>query len=107
MASQKAAPEFAAFVAIDWADKIRYWSLRAAGSNQIERGEVENTPEAVEVWAAQWSVRFNSRPIAVAGAEAGSAGGDAEQVSAVALVSGASLDAGEIPRGVVSVAEQE
>jgi transposase len=66
MATQKAEPEFAAFVAIDWADKIHYWSLRAAGSNQIERGEVENTPEAVEVWAAQWSVRFNSRPIAVA-----------------------------------------
>ena len=66
MAPQKAEPEFAAFVAIDWADKIHYWSLRAAGSNQIERGEVENTPEAVEVWAAQWSVRFNSRPIAVA-----------------------------------------
>jgi len=66
MASQGTEPEFAAFVAIDWADKIHYWSLRAAGSNQIERGEVENTPEAVEVWAAQWSVRFNSRPIAVA-----------------------------------------
>ena len=66
MASQGTEPEFAAFVAIDWADKIHYWSLHAAGSNQIERGEVENTPEAVEVWAAQWSVRFNSRPIAVA-----------------------------------------
>ena len=35
MASQGTEPEFAAFVAIDWADKIHYWSLRAAGSNQI------------------------------------------------------------------------
>jgi transposase len=40
--------------------------LRAAGSKQIERGEVENTPEAMEVWAAQWSARFESRPIALA-----------------------------------------
>jgi hypothetical protein len=37
-------PEFAAFVAIDWADQTHYWSLRAAGSKQIERGDVENTP---------------------------------------------------------------
>jgi transposase len=65
-ASQNEEPEFAAFVAIDWADQTHYWSLREAGSTQIERGEVKNTPEAVEVWAAQWSARFASRPIAVA-----------------------------------------
>lgn len=65
-AAQKEEPEFAAFVAIDWADQIHYWSLRAAGSKQIERGEVKNTPEAMEVWAAEWSARFASRPIAVA-----------------------------------------
>jgi transposase len=59
-------PEFAAFVAIDWADQKHYWSLREAGSKRIERGEVENTPEAMEVWAAQWSARFEGRPIAVA-----------------------------------------
>jgi len=64
--SQKAEPAFAAFVAIDWADQIHYWSLRAAGYEQIERGEVKNTPEAMEVWAAQWSARFASRPLAVA-----------------------------------------
>jgi len=66
MATQKAEPDFAAFVAIDWADQKHYWSLRAAGSKQIERGEVKNTPEAMEVWAAEWSARFESRPIAVA-----------------------------------------
>src|SRR5260370_12109115 len=59
-------PEFAAFVAIDWADRKAYWSLREAGSKQVERGEVENSREAMEVWAAQWSARFESRPIAVA-----------------------------------------
>jgi transposase len=65
-ASKNEEPEFAALVAIDWADQTHYWSLRVAGSKQIERGELENTPEAVEVWAAQWSARFESRPIAVA-----------------------------------------
>jgi transposase len=65
-ASQKEEPEFAAFVAIDWADKKHYWSLRVAGSKQIERGAVENTPEAMEVWAAEWGMRFESRPLAVA-----------------------------------------
>jgi transposase len=65
-AAPNAEPDFAAFVAIDWADQKHYWSLRAAGSKQIERGEVKNTPEAMEVWAAEWSARFASRPIAVA-----------------------------------------
>src|ERR1039457_6910951 len=65
-ASKNEEPEFGAFVAIDWADQTHYWSLRVAGSKQIERGVVENTPEAVEVWAAKWSARFESRPIAVA-----------------------------------------
>src|ERR1700694_2347364 len=59
-------PEFAAFVAIDWADQKHYWSLRAAGSKQVERGDGENTPETMEVWAAQYGMRFESRPIAVA-----------------------------------------
>jgi hypothetical protein len=37
----------------------------------------------------------------------GHAGSDAGQISAVAFVSGASFDFGEIPRGVVSIAEQK
>jgi hypothetical protein len=47
-------PEFAAFVAIDWADRIHYVSLQPAGSTDTERVQVENTPEAVEAWVAQW-----------------------------------------------------
>jgi transposase len=61
-----AEPEFAAFIAIDWANQKHYWSLRAASSNAIERGELDNTPEAVEVWMAQLRLRFAERPIAVA-----------------------------------------
>ena len=59
-------PEFAAFIAIDWADKKHFFSLQAAGSPKIERGELENTPEAVEVWIAQMQLRFGERPLAVA-----------------------------------------
>jgi hypothetical protein len=65
-AAQKEEPEFAAFAALNGAGQKHYWSLRAACSKQIERGEVENTLEAVEVWAAQWGMRFESRPLAVA-----------------------------------------
>ncbi len=59
-------PEFAALVAIDWADKKHYWSLREAGAKQIERGELDNTPEAVEVWVAELHLRLGERPVAVA-----------------------------------------
>lgn len=60
------APEFAVWVAIDWANQEHYWSLRPAGPHQIERGTLGNTPEAVEVWIAELSQRFGSRPVAVA-----------------------------------------
>jgi len=60
-----AEPEWAAFVAIDWADQKHYWKLVAAGSQKPEQGELNNTPEAVAVWAADLNVRFGGRPVAV------------------------------------------
>jgi transposase len=63
---QNPEPEFAAFVAIDWADKKHYWSLQVPGSQRIERGELDNTPEAIEVWATELHLRFGGRPLAVA-----------------------------------------
>ena len=66
MPSTKSEPEWAAFAAIDWADQKHYWRLVAADSRQQEeQGELENTPEAVEVWAASLQQRFDGRPIAV------------------------------------------
>ena len=44
-----AEPEFAALVAIDWADQKHYWSLKVAGQPALQRGHLDNTPEAVEV----------------------------------------------------------
>jgi hypothetical protein len=58
-------PPFAAFVAIDWADKKHVWSLQAAGSASRESGEVMHTPEAVASWVATLSARFAGQPIAV------------------------------------------
>lgn len=58
-------PEWAAFAAIDWADQKNFWRLAPAGSQRHEQGELENTPEAVEAWAAALQQRFGGRPIAV------------------------------------------
>ena len=58
-------PEWAAFAAIDWADQKNFWRLVPAGSQRYEQGELENTPEAVEAWAAALQQRFGGRPIAV------------------------------------------
>lgn len=56
-------PQFAALVAIDWADKKHFWRMAVAEGQ--EWGEMDNTPEAVDVWASGLAVRFGGRPIAV------------------------------------------
>jgi hypothetical protein len=65
VAAAPSEPEWAAFAAIDWADQKNFWRLIPAGSRQSESGELDNTPEAVEVWAANLQQRFGGRPIAV------------------------------------------
>src|SRR6202165_5621754 len=64
--NQKQEVEFAAFVGIDWADQKHAWALHIPGHRDVERGDLDNTPEAVEVWAAELARRFGGRPIAVA-----------------------------------------
>jgi transposase len=59
-------PEFAAFVAIDWADKLHYFSLRITETGETERGSLESSPEAVELWACRLERRFGGKPVAVA-----------------------------------------
>lgn len=65
LTSAASEPEWAAFAAIDWADQKNFWRLVPAGSQQQEQGELENTPEAVEAWAATLQQRFGGRPIAL------------------------------------------
>jgi transposase len=58
-------PEWAAFLAIDWADQKHAWSLEVPGAGKRERGECAASPEAVEAWIGELSARFAGRPIAV------------------------------------------
>jgi transposase len=58
--------DFAAYVAIDWADQRHAWMLQAPGSATREAGNTDHTPEAVDVWAAELRLRFGGQPIAVA-----------------------------------------
>src|SRR5215813_8388774 len=58
--------DFAAFIAIDWADREHAWAMQEAGSTQRETGKLEHTPEAIEAWAMHWATRFSGRAIAVA-----------------------------------------
>jgi len=58
--------DFAAFVAIDWADQKHTWTLQIAGSVARQSGSIDHTPEAVDVWAAELRLRFGGQPIAVA-----------------------------------------
>ena len=66
MSTANSEPQYAAFLAIDWADQKHAWSLQDAHSVQPERGKVEHTPEAIEAWVAQRIQRFAGRPLAVA-----------------------------------------
>ena len=58
--------EFAAMVAIDWADQKHACALKAAGTSKVETGAIDHTPEAVDVWAAELRMRFGGQSIAVA-----------------------------------------
>jgi hypothetical protein len=58
--------DFAAFVAIDWADQKHAWMLQAVGSIARQAGTIDHTPEAVAAWAAELRLRFDNCPIAVA-----------------------------------------
>jgi transposase len=51
--------EYVAFLAIDWADQKHVWKMQVSGSTRIETGELEQKPEAVEVWAGQLAQRFH------------------------------------------------
>jgi transposase len=64
--NHKQETEFAAFVGIDWADQKHAWALQIPGHLDVERGDLDHTPEAVEFWATELARRFTGRLIAVA-----------------------------------------
>ena len=46
-------PHFLALAAIDWGDQKHSWAAQATDSPRIARGEMEQSPEAIEEWVAQ------------------------------------------------------
>jgi hypothetical protein len=100
-----AEPDFAAFIAIDWADREHVWSMQVAGSTRREKGKSEQPPEAIEAWAMQWAARFPGQPggfgtgpwrLAVC----------AEQVPALGAVSHSSQHQCRRSQGYISFREQ-
>ncbi len=58
--------DYAAFIAIDWADQKHVFSLQVAGQTKKETGTLEQKPEVIGPWVAQLRERFGGRPVAVA-----------------------------------------
>jgi hypothetical protein len=52
--------EFAAMIAIDWADQKHAWAMQA-GTSKVETGVIDHTPEAIDVWAAEVRMRFGGQ----------------------------------------------
>jgi transposase len=57
--------QWAAFAAIDWGNHHNVWRMQPAAASECQEGKMENTPEAVDTWAAELYQRFGGRPVAV------------------------------------------
>lgn len=57
--------DFAALIAIDWADQKHHWKLMEVATGKLEKGELVNRPEAIAGWAGDLNSRFQGRPVAV------------------------------------------
>lgn len=55
----------AARIGIDWADDHHDFCLQEAGSNRIESGQIQQTPEAVAEWVAGLRQRFGGRHVGI------------------------------------------
>ncbi len=58
--------DYAAYIAIDWADEKHAFSLLEAGQRKKETGMLEQKPQLIGTWMAKLRERFGGRPIAVA-----------------------------------------
>lgn len=57
--------QFAAFVAIDWADEKHEFSLLPMGQKNKERGTLEQKPENIGAWVSKLRERFGGHTLAV------------------------------------------
>jgi hypothetical protein len=58
--------QFAALVAIDWADQEHVWAMEVAGQTKMQLGSFAHTPESVEAWASGLAEQFGNQFVAVA-----------------------------------------
>ncbi len=58
--------DYAAFIAIDWADEKHAFSLQVAGHTKKETGTLAQKPEVIGAWLAKLRERFGGRQLAVA-----------------------------------------
>jgi hypothetical protein len=58
--------DYAAYIAIDWADQKHAFSLQEDGHRKKETGVIEQKPQLIGAWMAKLRERFGSRPIAIA-----------------------------------------
>jgi transposase len=66
LTNQDTPNQYAAFVAIDWADAKHAFSLQVAGQTKKETGTLEQKPEVIALWINQLRERFGGQPVAVA-----------------------------------------
>jgi len=59
-------PDWAALVALDWADQTHAFKLLDRTTARYEQGMLSATPAALNEWINELGRRFNQRPIAVA-----------------------------------------
>jgi transposase len=58
-------PEFAAWIAIDWAAQRHYWHMAITATGSRETGQLDHTPVAIDRWAAALRQRFPQASVAV------------------------------------------
>lgn len=58
-------PQFAAWIAIDWAEHQHYWHMAIAATPRREHGYLSHTPQAIDQWATGLQQRFPQARLAV------------------------------------------
>jgi transposase len=58
--------DYAALVALDWGDKTHAFACQKTGTDGIEQGEIEATPEALHAWLEKLREACEGRPVALA-----------------------------------------
>ncbi len=57
---------YAALVALDWADKTHAFARQSVGAERIEQGSIEATPEALHAWLTALGKTHGGQPVALA-----------------------------------------